>query len=459
MKDETPGLARILGLRDLIAIVFGTVIGSGVFIIPGTVLRQVGARVDVALTVWVIGGVLSLLGALTYGELGAMKPEAGGLYVYIRDAFGPLPAFLYGWSLFFVIGSGSVAALAVASTLYLGELVPLNALGTRIVPLVLIALCALINVRGTRHSATLTTWTTAAKILAIVGMTIALLVVGRAPGSVDAPPPAPLPILALLSASGLAMIATLWAYEGWQYVTFSAGETRDPQRTFPLGIVTGTAGIVVLYLLANIAYVRVLGGAGVARSDRVAADAVTVALGPAAGRAIAIVAEIAVFSALNSVVLTAPRVFYAMARDGVFFRRLAEVHPRFGTPAFAILAGAAWAMVLAASGTFEQLLTYVIFSGWIFYGLGALSVFWYRRYRPEASRPFRVPGYPLTPALFVISALALVVNTMIGQPGRAAIGLGIVLLGAPAFYAWRRWLPSGEGGRSGRSASTRTDGA
>jgi basic amino acid/polyamine antiporter, APA family len=459
MKDRAPGLARVLGLRDLIAIVFGTVIGSGVFIIPGTVLRQVGTRVDVALVVWGVGGVLSLLGALTYGELGAMKPEAGGLYVYIRDAFGSLPAFLYGWSLFFVIGSGSVAALAVASTLYLGELVPLNALGTRLVPLAMIAFCAFINVRGTRHSATLTTWTTVAKILAILGVTIALLVVGRAPGMVDAPPPAPLPLLALLSAAGLAMIATLWAYEGWQYVTFSAGEARDPQRTFPLGIVTGTAGVVALYLLANIAYIRVLGGAGVARSDRVAADAVGVALGPGAARAIAIVAEIAVFSALNSVVLTAPRVFYAMARDGVFFRRLAEVHPRFGTPAFAILTGAAWAMVLAASGTYEQLLTYVIFSGWIFYGLGALSVFWYRRYRADASRPFRVPGYPLTPALFVISALALVVNTIIGQPGRAAIGLGIVLLGAPVFYAWRRWVPSGDRDGLGPSASTRPDGA
>ena len=435
-------LARILTLWDLIAIVFGAVIGSGVFIIPGTVLRAVGGRSDVALGVWVVGGVLSLLGALTFGELGAMKPEAGGIYVYIRDAFGPLPAFLYGWSLFFVIASGSVATLAVASTLYLSELVPLSALATRVVPLALIVFCAAINVRGTRHSATLTTWTTVGKIVAILGVTIALLVAGRARGVLDGPTLAPLPILTLVSTAGLAMIATLWAYEGWQYVTFSAGETRDPQRIFPLGIVAGTAGVVLLYLLANVAYIRVLGGAGVAQSQRVAADAVAATFGPGAARAIAIVAEVAVFSALNSVVLTAPRVFYAMARDGVFFRRLAEVHPRFGTPAFAIVTGAAWALLLAATGTYEQLLTYVIFSGWLFYGLGAVSVFWYRRHRPEAVRPFRVPGYPLTPALFAISALALVVNTMIGQPGRAAIGLGIVLLGAPAFYAWRRWRPT-----------------
>jgi APA family basic amino acid/polyamine antiporter len=438
MNDRPSSLARVLSLRDLIAIVFGTVIGSGVFIIPGTVLREVGARVDVSLAVWAIGGVLSLLGALTYGELGAMQPEAGGLYVYIRDAFGSLPAFLYGWSLFFVIGSGSAATLAVASTLYLGKLIPLNPLAMHLVPLVLIGFCALLNVRGTKQSAMVTTWLTVTKIAAIAAMTIGLLIVGRAPGAVVPPAPPPITGLALFSASGLAMIATLWAYEGWQYVTFSAGETRDPQRTFPRGIIIGTAGIVALYVLANIAYIRVLGGTGVARSDRVAADAVGAAFGPAAAVVIVIVAEIAVLSALNSVILTAPRVFYAMARDGVFFRRLAEVHPRFGTPAFAILTSAAWAMLLAATGTYEQLLTYVIFSGWIFYGLGALAVFWYRRYRPDMPRPFQVPGYPVTPALFVLSALALVVNTMFGQPMRAAIGLGIVLLGAPAFFAWRR---------------------
>jgi APA family basic amino acid/polyamine antiporter len=438
MNDRPSSLARVLSLRDLIAIVFGTVIGSGVFIIPGTVLREVGARVDVSLAVWAIGGVLSLLGALTYGELGAMQPEAGGLYVYIRDAFGSLPAFLYGWSLFFVIGSGSAATLAVASTLYLGKLIPLNPLAMHLVPLVLIGFCALLNVRGTKQSAMVTTWLTVTKIAAIAAMTIGLLIVGRAPGAVVPPAPPPITGLALFSASGLAMIATLWAYEGWQYVTFSAGETRDPQRTFPRGIIIGTAGIVALYVLANIAYIRVLGGTGVARSDRVAADAVGAAFGPAAAVVIVIVAEIAVLSALNSVILTAPRVFYAMARDGVFFRRLAEVHPRFGTPAFAILTSAAWAMLLAATGTYEQLLTYVIFSGWIFYGLGALAVFWYRRYRPDMPRPFHVPGYPVTPALFVLSALALVVNTMFGQPMRAAIGLGIVLLGAPAFFAWRR---------------------
>lgn len=453
MNDRPSSLARVLSLRDLVAIVLGTVIGSGVFIIPGTVLREVGASVGVALTVWAIGGVLSLLGAFTYGELGAMQPEAGGLYVYIRDAFGPLPAFLYGWSLFFVIGSGSAATLAVASTLYLGKLVPLNGLATHIVPLVVIAVCALLNVRGTRQSAAVTTWMTVTKIVAIAAMTIGLFIVGRAPGAVIPAAPPPMTGLAVFSAAGLAMIATLWAYEGWQYVTFSAGEAKDPQRTFPRGIVIGTAGVVALYLLANIAYIRVLGGTGVAHSDRVAADAVGAAFGETAGRAIAIVAEIAVLSALNSVILTAPRVFYAMARDGVFFRRLAEVHPRFGTPAFAILTSAAWAMLLAATGTYEQLLTYVIFSGWIFYGLGALAVFWYRRHRPGVARPFRVPGYPVTPALFVLSAFALVINTMFGQPLRAAIGLGIVLLGAPAFYMWRRRSPPGGGGATGSAGA------
>ena len=438
MNERPSSLARVLSLRDLIAIVFGTVIGSGVFIIPGTVLREVGARVNVSLAVWAIGGVLSLLGALTYGELGAMQPEAGGLYVYIRDAFGSLPAFLYGWSLFFVIGSGSAATLAVASTLYLGKLIPLNPLATHLVPLVLIAFCAALNVRGTRQSATVTTWMTVTKIAAIAAMTVGLLIVGRAPGAVVPPAPPPMTGLALFSASGLAMIATLWAYEGWQYVTFSAGETRTRSARSPAGSSSGprassrsmswptsrTSGCWAVPVSPS--------PTGSRRTPSVRA------FGPAAAVVIVIVAEIAVLSALNSVILTAPRVFYAMARDGVFFRRLAEVHPRFGTPAFAILTSAAWAMLLAATGTYEQLLTYVIFSGWIFYGLGALAVFWYRRYRPDMPRPFHVPGYPVTPALFVLSALALVVNTMFGQPMRAAIGLGIVLLGAPAFFAWRR---------------------
>jgi APA family basic amino acid/polyamine antiporter len=418
-------------------IVVGTVIGSGIFIVPSAVLRQTGGELGPALVVWLIAGVLSLLGALTYGELGAMDPEAGGLYVYMRDAFGPLPAFLYGWTLFFVISSGSFATLAVAFTAYLGQLVTLTPLAARIVAVLMIGAVAAINVHGTRGSARVQNWTTAFKAGAILLMSVLLLALGSGLSSEgEAVWPAALS-LPLLSGVGVAMIGVLWAYEGWQYVTFSAGETLDPQRTFPRGIIIGTAALIGIYLLANLAYVAALGPAAAANSDSIAADAVRVLLGPAAAKLITVAILVSMFSAANGLTLTAPRVYYAMARDGVFFRRLAEVHPRFGTPAFAIIASSAWAVVLAATGTFEQLLTYVVFAGWIFYALGALSIFVYRRRAPGRPRPFRVPGYPWTPLLFVLAASAIVINTLFVQPAQALLGLAAVLLGTPAFYFWK----------------------
>ncbi len=430
-------LDRTLGFTDLLLIVIGTVIGSGIFIVPATVLRQTGGALGPALLVWFVAGVLSLLGALTYGELGAAKPDAGGLYAYIRDAFGPLPAFLYGWTTFFVIGAGSVATLAVAFTSYLRQLMPLSPIAAKIVAVLLIVVIAVLNVRGTRQSASVQNASTGLKAAAIVVMSLALIAAGRAQAGAPSAWPAEV-TPALLSGIGLAMIGVLWAYEGWQYVTFSAGEARDAQRTFPRAIVAGTAVLIAIYMLANVAYVSALGVDGVQATDRVAATAVAALFGPAAGKLIAAVILVSMFSAANGLTLTAPRMYYAMARDGVFFQKLGEVHPRFGTPAFAIVAGSAWAALLAASGTFEQLLTYVVFSGWIFYGLGALSIFAFRRREPDAPRPFRVPGYPVTPALFVAAAAAIVLNTLFTQPGRALVGLAVVLTGAPAYFLWRR---------------------
>ena len=433
-----PVLQRVLGLRQLVYIVIGTVIGSGIFIVPGAVLRQSGGSAGLALLVWVAAGMLSLLGALTYAELGAMRPGAGGLYAYIRDAFGRFPAFLFGWTLFFVIGSGSIATLAVASTSYLAELVPLSPLAARLTAVGMIAVIAAINVRGTREGARVQDWTTFLKVAGILVMSGLFLARGRGLGEAAAAVWPAQPAGSTLSGIGLAMIGTLWAYEGWQYVTYSAGEARDPQRTFHRGIVLGTAGLIAIYLLASIGYLAALGPAGVARSDRVAAAAATALFGPVAGAAVAVMILLSIFSATNGLVLTTPRAFFAMARDGIFFRRLGEIHPRFGTPAFSIIATSLWAMLLAATGTFEQLLTYVVFVGWIFYALGALSIFVYRRREPDAVRPFRVPGYPVVPLLFVVSAAALVVNTMVAQPIRAMVGIGVVLLGSPAYLIWRR---------------------
>src|SRR5438132_5353462 len=436
-ESHSPTLARTLGLKDLILLIIGTVIGSGIFIVPGVVLRQTNGSITVAMLVWLAGGILSLLGALTYGELSAMNPKVGGLYIFIRDGFGSLPAFLYGWTLFFVISSGSVATLAVAFSSYLGEIVPLSPMVAKLAAITMIVIVTVVNVIGTRESANLQDWTTAIKVTAILVMAAILFVLGHGFAATSTVSPTNTGARSIFSGVGFAMIGVLWAYEGWQYVTFSAGETINAQRNFPRALLIGSAALIGIYLIANFAYLAALGPVKVAQTDAVAAAAMTAVVGPAASKLVAAAILISIFSATNGLTLTAPRVYYAMARDGVFFHQLANVHPRFRTPAFAVLAGSAWAIVLAATGTFEQLLTYVVFTGWLFYALGAASIFVYRRQRSERELPYRVPGYPWTPLLFITAAVALVLNTMATQIGRAAIGLGIVLLGAPAYFIWR----------------------
>ena len=432
-------LNRTLTLRDLILIVIGTVIGSGIFLVPGLVIKQTGGSIGVALLVWLAAGVLSLLGALTYGEMGASKPDAGGLYVYLRDALGPLPAFLYGWTMFFVIAAGSTATLAVAFTNYLGQFVTLSPIAGRIVAIAMILVVMLINVRGTREGANVQGVATAIKVGAILVMSVMLIAVGH--GFAQTPNVWPAQWNGSLFAGvGLAMIGVLWAYEGWQYVTFSAGETKDPQRVFPLGIAIGTAAIIGIYVLANIGYIAALGADGAMKSERIAAESMALAFGPAAGKLIAATILVSMFSAANGITLTAPRLYYSMSRDGVFFARLAEVHPRFKTPAIAIVTSSVWAMVLAATGTFQSLLTYVVFVGWIFYAFGAIAIFVYRRREPNLARPFRTPGYPVTPILFVLSAAAIVINTIVTQPRNVIFALGLMVLGVPAYYMWRSRL-------------------
>lgn len=429
-------LRRTLSLRDLIVIVVGTVIGSGIFLTPGAVVRSAGSG-GIALAAWFAGGVLSLLGALTFAELGAAKPESGGLYSYLRDAFGPLPAFLYGWTMFLVIGSGSLATLAAAFPRYAGVLVPLSPAGASAAALSMIAGVALINIRGTRGSADVQGVATAIKAGAIVVLAVALIALSPRGLNQSAWWPQTWSASTVVGAA-TGMIGVLWAYEGWQYVTFSAGETVDPQRTFGRGIVAGTALLIGIYVLANVGYVSVLGVEGVAASTRVATDAAAAVFGPAAGKLLAVVILVSIFSAANGLMLTLPRLFFAMAADGVFFARLAAVHPSFGTPAAAILGTAAWSAVLVLSGSFEQLLTYVVFMSWAWFALAALAIFVYRRREPDAVRPFRAPGYPVTPALFIVAALAIVANTIVAQPAQSAIGLAFAVAGVPAYWLWQR---------------------
>jgi APA family basic amino acid/polyamine antiporter len=440
-------LARTLRQRDLFLLFIGSVIGSGVFLTPGLILRQLNGSIGYSFLVWIIGGILSLLGALTYAELAAANPEAGGLYVFIRDGFGRMSAFLYGWCLFLVIASGSVAALARAFTRYLAEIFPLRPVEATLVSVAMIAVVTAVNVWGTRKSSDLQNWTTLIKVGIIVILSAVLLVLGHHIREIPAALGSSQTGFSLLSSFGLAMIAVLWAYEGWQFGTYSAGEVVDPQKAFPRAFLLGSLTLTGLYLIAIIAYLNALGPADATNSEAIAATAATAVLGPWAGRAIAFTILISTFSAANSVILTAPRVFYAMANDNLFFKKLAEVHPRFRTPANAIIALGVWSSVLASAGelgTFKKLIEGVIFIGWIFYGLGAAAIFPIRRATRSQSIPYRVPGYPWTPLVFVLAAGTIVANAIYlafhdpVQFRNLAAAIILFALGLPAYFFWRR---------------------
>jgi len=432
-------LVRTLTLWDLTVLVVCAVIGSGVFLVPGVVLKQVDGSLILAMLVWIFGGLLSLLGGLAYGELSAFRPEAGGLYVYIRDCFGPLAAFLFGWTTFFVIGTGSAATLAVAFPAYLGQIISLDPLIAKLISIGTIVVLTIVNVRGVRQSADLNNWTTILKVAAIILMSFVLLWLGKGYQNLSGPDLWPANFTAShLSAFGLAMISVLWAYEGWQYATFNAGEVIDPQRNFPRAFFIGLLALISLYLLANFSYIAALGVKGATGADAIAAKSISAVIGTGASKLLSLAILVSIFSAENSVILTTPRVFYAMAQDGLFFRKLSEVHPKFHTPTFAIISMGIWSSILAATGTFQQLLTYVIFAGWIFYGLGGACVFIYRKRNPGFKLPYSTPGYPLTPILFVLASAALVINTIAADTRSAMVGIGIVLTGLPAYLIWRR---------------------
>jgi APA family basic amino acid/polyamine antiporter len=439
-----PPLLRTLRQRDLLYLFIGSVIGSGIFLTPGLVLRQMNGSVGFSLLAWFVGGILSLLGALTYAELAASNPEAGGLYCYIRDGFGRLPAFLYGWSLFLVIASGTIAALAHAFTSYLSQIFPLGSTAATAVAIVMIVMVTAVNVRGTRQSSDLQNWTTLLKAGLVVLLSAVLLSLGH--HAADLPPAlaATQHGFNLFSNFGLAMIAVLWAYEGWQFGTYSAGEVIHPQKCFPRAFLRGSFILIVLYLVAVLAYLIALGPAAASASTAIAADATALVLGPWAGKLIAATILISTFSATNSVILTAPRVFYAMANDHLFFQNFAAVHPRFRTPAMAIVALGAWSALLACAGKFAELASGAIFIGWIFYGLGAAAIFPLRRAAKGAAIPYRVPGYPWTPLVFVGVAAAIVGNSVyaaVRDPGGFKFLLAamvLFLLGMPAYFLWRR---------------------
>jgi len=415
----------------------GTIIASAIFFVPSDIAKAIPGA-GPAVLVWVIGGAVSLLGALCVAELGAAMPQAGGMFVYLREAYGPLWAYLYGWGAGIVINPASIAAISVVCATYLGYFVPMSpgaipwvAAGTTVV---LTALNCLGVKPGTLTQNVLTFLKIGLVLLLIVA---GLLLPGGSTRNFHPLWPAGSP-LALLPAFGVAMVSVLWAYDGWIEITYVGSEVKDPGRTMPRAIVLSTLIGVALYTAVTIAYQYVLPAAKIAGSPLVASDAAQVTLGGAGAGLVAAAIVVSTLGANNGIILTAARIPYAMAQDGQLLRFLGAVHRRFATPVASLLTQGAITVALTLSGKYQALYTYVVFVGWIFYALSCAAVMRLRAKRPDLERPYRAWGYPFTPIVFIAFALWLVVNTIAQSPRDAAIGAGLVLIGLPFFYYFRR---------------------
>ncbi len=451
-------LKQDLGIWSAAAIVVGTVIGSGIFLVPKNMILSVGTP-GMVFVVWVVGGLLSLFGALSYAELAAALPEAGGEYVYLREAYGPFWGFVYGWTQMWVAKSGSIATLATAFFLYLANFNPKLEGVWAVVPLPiggdgrpleirygqLLAMCvilvlALINYFGVKAGGNLQVIVTIVKV-ALIGAIIAIGLgsghgsIANYGGAITAP--------GGITGFFAALVAALWAYDGWNNVSMVSSEIRNPQRNLPLALILGTSAVIIIYLLTNLAYFYVLSPPAVAASDRVAGEMMRRVLGGWGANGVSIAAMISIFAALNGSILSGSRVPFAMARDGLFFRAVARVHPVHRTPSVSILALSAWAALLVLSGRYDQLFTYVIFASVILYGMATASVIVLRFKRPAMKRPYRTLGYPVVPILFVAAIASLVVSTLINSPRESLMGLAIIALGVPFYLFWRRTAGTG----------------
>ncbi len=458
-----PTLIRGLSLLDSVLLLVGGIIGSSIFLTAKDIAGPLPHPV-LFLLVWVLGGMISMCACFAFAELGSMFPEAGGQYVYLREAYGDLTAFLYGWMLFSVANGGSIAALAVGSAAYLGGIIPgiseahvVVAVGglvltrAHVIALIMIAAVTWINVAGLRRGALLQNVATWAKFGAMAAFILLGFAIGKGDWhhftSQDSSTIHGLTVRGLtmgmgaghlLSAFGIALIAVFWAYDGWVYIGWVAGEIKDPRRNVPMAMMLGVLIVGVVYVAMNMTYVYALPISEIAKHETIAHAAAVALFSPAAAVWLSATIAVSCFGALACAVLSSARVYYAMAVDGIFFRRMAEIHPRWRTPAFALIGQGIWAGALTLSGRYDQLYTYVMFGMVLSYTLTVIGMFLLRWKRPDIPRPYRCTGYPWLPALYVLVGSAWTLNTIITRPTQAFWGTAIVLVGVPGYLYWKR---------------------
>ena len=454
-SSQQPSLVRGLSLLDSVLLLVSGIIGSSIFLTAKDIAGPL-PNPKLFFLVWVLGGLISLCACVAFAELGSMFPDSGGQYIYLREAYGDLVAFLYGWMLFAVANGGSIAALSVAAAAYMGNILPaisqnhviFSAAGivftrTHLVGLILIFILTCVNVFGLRWGALLqnvSTWTkfTAMAVFVVLGFTIGKghwsnfsaqapggITMGLSPGQ-------------LISAMGVGLIAVFWAYDGWVYITWVAGEVKEPRRNVPLAMVLGVLAVGAIYLAMNMTYVYALPLSEVAKYETIAHAAAAALFSPGAALWLSAMIAISCFSAAATCTLSGARVYLAMAQDGVFFRRMAVIHPRWRTPAFSLIGQGLWAAVLTMSGRYDQLYTYVIFGMVLSYTLTVIGLFLLRWKKPDIPRPYRCAGYPWLPGIYVLVGVAWTLNTIITRPTEAFWGATIVLIGVPGYLYWKR---------------------
>jgi APA family basic amino acid/polyamine antiporter len=447
-QDE--GLVRAIGLGSAILFVVGGVIGSGIFLTTGGMAALIPSA-SLLLIAWSLGGVLAIAGALTYAEMAAMFPRSGGVYVFLKHAYGPLPAFLYGWASLLVVISGGTAAVAVGFAEYLSYFLPAvssrNVLatvplpwgpmlisGAQVAAVGSIAILAAVNYVGVRSGSMVTAVLTAAKVGALAALPIMAIVATRVTPVLT--PVVPPDVARPLASFGIAMIAVMWTYESWYFVTLAAGEIKDPKRNLPRAIVGGVLALTFIYVTVNIAYFFALTIDEMKGVTRIAERAATALAGPGGATFIASTVVVSTFGCNAAAILAGSRLLFAMASDGAFLPFARRVHPRYRTPHVAIVALAVWASVLALSGTYEQLFTYVMFASILFSVAGGIALFRLRRLMPAHPRPYKTWGYPVVPLIFIVGSLAFVLNTLMERPTESLAGLGLLALGLPAYWYW-----------------------